>query len=412
MTRRLDDKITETAGKVTRRQGDKVTETAEACTPSPLHPFTPSELTVVDLEADWEQIAREPTTNPDSAVTPGNLAYVIYTSGSTGTPKGTLISHANAARLFAATQELFDFDAADVWTLFHSAAFDFSVWELWGALLYGGRLVVVPYWVSRAPDAFSLLLRTQHITVLNQTPSAFRQLIQADAQAKGSLDLRYVIFGGEALDISSLRPWFERHGDQSSRLVNMYGITETTVHVTFRPIELADLERTGSPIGSPLADLQAYVLDSRLEPQPSGIPGELYIGGAGLARGYLNRPDLTAERFIPNPFQKIEDRGLKIEDSHLAAHHELSSILYPPSSTRLYRTGDRVRFREDGQLEFLGRLDHQIKLRGFRIELGEIEVTLAQHPAVRQAVVTLHATPSGDGRLIAYIVPTAEDGGW
>ena len=171
-------------------------------------------------------------------MTPENLAYVIYTSGSTGKPKGVLVSHPNVTRLFDATDGWFGFGPDDVWTLFHSYAFDFSVWEIWGALLYGGRLVVVPYWVSRSPEDFRELLLREQVTVLNQTPSAFRQLIQADAEAgaPAKTALRYVIFGGEALELASLKPWIERHGDQQPRLVNMYGITETTVHVTYRPI--------------------------------------------------------------------------------------------------------------------------------------------------------------------------------
>ena len=231
---------------------------------------------------------------------------MIYTSGSTGKPKGVPISHANVARLFDATEAWFGFDASDVWTLFHSFAFDFSVWEMWGALLYGGRLVVVPYWVSRSPEAFHELLREERVTVLNQTPSAFRQLIQADSESDADpseLALRYVIFGGEALDLQSLRPWFDRHGDARPSLVNMYGITETTVHVTYRPIARADVDNgTGSVIGRPIPDLSIYLLNAARQPVPIGVPGEICVGGAGVARGYLNRPELTAERFVPNPF--------------------------------------------------------------------------------------------------------------
>ena len=179
---------------------------------------------------------------------------------------------------------------SDVWTMFHSSAFDFSVWEIWGALLYGGRLVVVPFMVSRSPEAFYELLATERVTVLNQTPSAFRQLIQAEESVgQKDLALRYVIFGGEALEMQSLRPWFDRHGDQKPQLVNMYGITETTVHVTYRPLSKDDL-KSGSVIGEPIPDLQIYILDSQRQPVPIGVPGEMYVGGAGLARGYLGRP--------------------------------------------------------------------------------------------------------------------------
>ncbi len=339
---------------------------------------------VVCLDEDWPQLAQQPTSSPETGVQVDSLAYVIYTSGSTGTPKGALICHRQVLRLFAATDPWFQFSEADAWTLFHSYAFDFSVWELWGALLYGGRLVVVPYWVSRTPELFAELLAAQQVTVLNQTPSAFRQFIQGEETRAAPLvqfALRLVIFGGEALELQSLRPWFERHGDHSPQLVNMYGITETTVHVTYHPVTLADLDTSAaSPIGIPIPDLQMYVLDAELQPTPVGVPGELYVGGAGLARGYLNRPDLTAERFVPHPF------------SHTPG-------------ARLYRTGDLVRFRRDGGFEYLGRLDQQVKLRGFRIELGEIESALAAHPAVSQALVTLRADTPEEKRLVAYIVP-------
>ena len=213
-----------------------------------------------------------------SGSAPDDLAYVIYTSGSTGKPKGVRVTHHNVARLLEATNDWFHFDADDVWTLFHSYAFDFSVWELWGALLYGGRIVIVPQWVSRAPESFLELLVAEGVTVLNQTPSAFRQLIQADlgTETVSPLKLRYVIFGGEALELQSLRPWFERHGDDRPLLVNMYGITETTVHVTYRPIRLADLESgAGSVIGEPIPDLRVYLLDGNGEPVPQGVPGEI-----------------------------------------------------------------------------------------------------------------------------------------
>ncbi|MEW5861368.1 MAG: amino acid adenylation domain-containing protein [Cyanobacteriota bacterium] len=340
---------------------------------------------VVCLNCEWELIAQESQDNVKGETTGENLAYVIYTSGSTGKPKGVLINHSNIVRLFAATQSRFHFNQQDVWTLFHSYAFDFSVWEIWGALIYGGRLVVVPYWVSRSPEAFYELLCKERVTVLNQTPSAFRQLIQVEQSltTPRNLALRWVIFGGEALEFQSLKPWCDRHGDRFPQLVNMYGITETTVHVTFRPITTADLrEDAGSVIGIPIPDLQVYVLDAHQNLLPIGVPGEMYVGGAGVARGYLNRPELTAEKFISNPFLDQSEK-----------------------SEFLYKTGDLARYLPNGELEYLGRIDHQVKVRGFRIELGEIEEVLSQHPAVQQAVVIAREDNSSYKNLVAYVVP-------
>lgn len=326
-----------------------------------------------------------PDDNPAPTATADNLAYVIYTSGSTGKPKGALISHFNVTRLFDATEDWYHFDENDVWTLFHSYAFDFSVWELWGALFYGGRVVVVPYWISRSPEDFREMLVREKVTVLNQTPSAFRQLIQAELeQPKADLALRTVVFGGEALELQSLRPWFERYGDEKPLLINMYGITETTVHVTYRPIRMADLESgQGSVIGVPIPDLTLHILDPNGAPLPVGESGEMYVGGAGVARGYLNRPELTAERFIPDPFSSVE-------------------------GARLYRTGDVARRLENGDVEYLGRTDHQVKIRGFRIELGEIETCIATHPAIREVVVIAREDTPGDKQLVAYIVTAGE----
>jgi amino acid adenylation domain-containing protein/non-ribosomal peptide synthase protein (TIGR01720 family) len=330
------------------------------------------------LDAHADIIAQAGDAPPPVAVLPGNTAYVIYTSGSTGRPKGCMVTHANLARLMAQTQGWYGFGPGEVWTLFHSAAFDFSVWEIWGALLYGGRLVVVPYATSRSPAEFHALLEREGVTVLNQTPSAFRQLMAVDeARPDAALALRYVIFGGEALQLESLRGWFQRHGDQTPTLVNMYGITETTVHVTYRPIRLADLDAgAGSVIGVPIPDLRLQVLDVYQQAQPAGLPGELHVSGEGVARGYWRRPGLTAERMIPNPF----------------------------GPGRLYRTGDLAVDGADG-LEYLGRVDEQVKIRGFRIELGEIEAVLAEHADVREAAVLARADGAGDKRLVAYVVP-------
>ncbi|HEY2737176.1 MAG TPA: amino acid adenylation domain-containing protein, partial [Thermoanaerobaculia bacterium] len=315
-----------------------------------------------------------------------NLAYVIYTSGSTGKPKGVAVTHANVVRLLRATEPWFGFGPDDVWTLFHSYAFDFSVWEIWGALLYGGRLVVVPYTVSRTPEAFHDLLEAERVTVLNQTPTAFAELMRADAdpaRAGALAALRLVIFGGEALVPSSLAGWFARHGDAQPQLINMYGITETTVFVTWRPLSAAEeQDGPGSVIGIPIPDLAVHVLDITGQPVPIGVPGELMIGGAGLARGYVGRPDLTAERFVPDPFSGR------------------------PGAC-LYRSGDLGRFLPAGEIEYFGRIDHQVKIRGFRIEPGEIEAALLALPGVRQAVVLPEA-----GRLLAFVVlviPAAQE---
>ncbi len=371
-------------------------ERAYSTTPPANH----GQPTVIELDADWPTIAQQPATNPESAARPDNLAYVIYTSGSTGKPKGVQVTHANVVRLFAATQEWYHFDERDVWTLFHSYAFDFSVWELWGALLYGGRLVVVPYLVSRSPEAFYELLADEQVTVLNQTPSAFRQLIRAEQAALRTheLALRYVIFGGEALEFQSLRPWFERHGDARPQLVNMYGITETTVHVTYRPLTIADLNAvSGSVIGVRIPDLQVYVLDQQRQPVPIGVPGELYVGGAGVARGYLNRPELTEERFIPSSWSVVSGQLQPTTDNGPLT-----------TDNRLYKTGDLARFLPNGDIEYLGRIDHQVKIRGFRIELGEIEALLGQAPGVRETFVLVREDTPGDKRLVAYIVPGQE----
>jgi amino acid adenylation domain-containing protein/non-ribosomal peptide synthase protein (TIGR01720 family) len=340
----------------------------------------PSGLACLDLHQ-----APEPgnETNPLCLTTPVSLAYVIYTSGSTGKPKGALLPHGNVMRLFSATEHWFDFGPQDSWTLFHSYAFDFSVWEIFGALLYGGKLVVVPHDISRSPEDFYTLLCDENVTVLNQTPSAFKPLMQVASESSRNNSLRYVVFGGEALEVQSVRPWFERFGDHAPTLINMYGITETTVHVTYRPLSMADLEQShSSPIGEPIVDLSWYLLDGSLNLVPQGCIGELYIAGAGLARGYLNQAGMTATRFVPDPFN-------------------------PQAGERLYRTGDLARLRGDGVIEYIGRIDHQVKIRGFRIELGEIEAQLLKHADVREAVV-LAVDGIGGQQLATWIVANEE----
>lgn len=356
--------------------------------------------TVICVDSDWKEISLQSTENLAStsgtsvtpiaaAVTPLNLAYVTYTSGSTGQPKGVMVTHENVVRLFETTQSLFGFDQNDVWTLFHSYAFDFSVWEMWGALLYGGLLVAVPYWISRTPKKFYQLLRAAKVTILNQTPSAFRQFVEAENEARtndsdNESSLRLIILGGEALDSGSVNSWLDEHDDKQPQLVNMYGITETTVHVTQHRLKRGEAASSGrSPIGRPLCDLQVYILDQQEEPVPVGVAGEMYVGGAGLSRGYLNRPDLTAERFLPHPFSE-------------------------KPGERLYRTGDMARFLRGGDIEYLGRSDRQVKIRGFRIELGEIESCLARHPGVRDCAVIVREDRPGLKNLVAYVVTRPE----
>ncbi|MFF8452878.1 amino acid adenylation domain-containing protein, partial [Streptomyces leeuwenhoekii] len=240
----------------------------------------PAGVPVVDVRADAGVWADRPGGDLPRVAgsSSGDLAYVIYTSGSTGTPKGVMVEHRNVTRLFTATEGWFGFGADDVWTLFHSFAFDFSVWEIWGALLHGGRLVVVPQAVSRSPREFYELLCASGVTVLNQTPSAFRQLIAAQGEEGAAHRLRVVVFGGEALDVAALKPWMRRGVNRGTRLVNMYGITETTVHVTYRELSWGDLEGSASPIGVRIPDLRVYVLDGRGGPVPVGAVGELYVG--------------------------------------------------------------------------------------------------------------------------------------
>ena len=375
---------------------------------------------VVCLDEDWEVIAQESIAKLDSGSTPDDLAYVIYTSGSTGQPKGVQICHRSVSRLLERTRPLFGFNEHDVWTVFHSCAFDFSVWEIWGALLQGGRLVIVPREVAQSPAAFNDLLRRERVTVLNQTPSAMRQLIEARRQASGSgqeagsshpshvqpeafhdLNLRLIICGGEAFPPELVSPILE----WNVPVWNFYGPTETTVWATINPVAATRSERNTIPIGRPIGDREVYLLDRNLQPVPVGVLGELHISGAGLARGYLRRPELTAEKFIPNPFSN-------------------------EPGARLYKTGDLARYLPDGNIEFLGRIDQQVKIRGFRVESGEIEAVLCQHAGVREAVVVardeevenaecgsrmaedqkskIENLKSAEKRLVAYVVPHQE----
>ena len=350
------------------------------------------EFVLLDGKEVQSALGRVGDNNPGREVSPQDAAYVIYTSGSTGEPKGVVVTQGNVTRLFVATERWFHFGGEDVWTLFHSYAFDFSVWEMWGALLYGGRLVVVPKAITRSPKEFLQLLVEEGVTVLNQTPSAFYQLMQAEEEdgelgLRLKLKLRSVIFGGEALELRRLRGWYERHGERGPELVNMYGITETTVHVSYAGLtaEMVNGGSRGSVIGGNIGDLRIYVLDGYLEPVAAGVVGELYVGGAGLARGYLKRAGLTAERFIADAYAK-------------------------EPGERMYRTGDLGRWTREGVLEHWGRADQQVKIRGFRIELGEIEAALRAEGGVGQAAVMVGEDHAGGKQLVAYVVPAMAGG--
>ncbi|WP_342551890.1 non-ribosomal peptide synthase/polyketide synthase [Paenibacillus sp. FSL R7-0652] len=311
---------------------------------------------------------------------PQNLAYVIYTSGTTGRPKGVLTTHRNVVRLLVSDNSLFDFNSNDVWTLFHSYCFDFSVWEMYGALVFGGTLIVVPHAVVKNPTLFMELLETHQVTILNQTPSYFKQLANEILTNNSErLAIRKIIFGGEALNPSSLRIWNARY--PNIQLINMYGITEITVHATYKEITVLEIGEACSNIGKPIPTLGAFILDRNGHMSPLGVAGELYISGDGLARGYLNQPELTAERFVPNPFEPGE---------------------------RMYRTGDLARWLPDGNVEYLGRIDDQVKIRGYRIELGEIETQLAKHEHVIEAAVVAREDLQGQSYLCGYVVANGD----
>ena len=307
---------------------------------------------------------------------PEDLAYIIYTSGSTGKPKGVMIEHVNVVRLLFNDKFQYSFSCEDVWSMFHSYTFDFSVWEMYGALLYGGRLVIVSKDDAKDTERFFKILQSEKVTVLNQTPGAFYNLIQEDISSGiDSFSPRYVIFGGEALKPRMLKPYREKHPE--TKLVNMYGITETTVHVTYKEIGREEIDNNISNVGKPIPTLKTYVLDRNLKLQPIGVPGELCVSGAGVGRGYLHNPDLTGRKFIPNPFCNGE---------------------------RLYRSGDLARICENGDIEYLGRIDSQVKIRGFRIELGEIESDLLKDGRIREAVVVPRENRFGEKSLYAYYV--------
>jgi len=331
-----------------------------------------TEYKLLFVEEQHQATHRPPEVEP-LLTTSDSFAYIIFTSGTTGNPKGVAVGHQQVLALLDSAIPMLEATHTDVWTLFHSLAFDFSVWELWGALTTGAKLTIVPKSVAWSADAFVDFLRLEQVTILNQTPSAFYALIEAELSAqqqnKHTLLLRKVIFGGEALDLQKVKKWWQLYAHNQPELINMYGITETTVHVTWLSVnnELADTNE--SPIGKSLPSLETLLLNEKLQKVADGDIGEIYVAGTQLAYGYLGRPDLTATRFIASPFHPGQ---------------------------RLYRSGDLAK-RQNGQLYYLGRADRQLKIRGFRIEPAEIEAVLECHPAIQRAVIL--AKPSEDNSL-------------
>ena len=333
---------------------------------------------ILYLDDDGRAFAEEPQTNPVVNVLPTHLAYIIYTSGSTGEPKGVAVPHRAVNRLVCDTDYL-QVEPEDRVAQASNASFDAATFEVWGALLNGAQLVGVDRETTLSPHQFADFLEQKAITVLFITTALFNQM--ARTVPDSFRGLRALLFGGEAVDPVWVRQVLENAPPRY--LLHVYGPTETTTFATWYRIEKVDEDARTVPIGRPIANTRAYILDRGLQPVPVGVYGELYIGGEGLARGYLNRPGLTDKYFLPDPF------------------------LQSPES-RLYRTGDLVRYREDGTIEFQGRVDHQVKIRGFRIELGEIEAVLTLHPAVQEAAVLCREDTPGDKRLAGYLVVDQE----
>ncbi len=329
---------------------------------------------IVSLDKDWEKIAEQSEENLANEVTTDNLAYVMYTSGSTGKPKGVEVSHRAVVRLLINTNYI-QIEPSDAIAQISNCAFDAATFEIWGALLHGARLVIISTEVAIAPQEFSAALNRHQVSAVFLTTALFNQL----AQNLPAIfrPIRHVLFGGEAIDPKWVRQIL-RFG-APGRLVHVYGPTETTTFTTWHEIKEVDEEVVTIPIGRPIANTTVYVLDPHFQPVPIGVAGELYIGGDGLARGYLNCPELTAEKFVSNPFSN-------------------------EPGARLYKTGDLGRYRSDGHIEFLGRIDHQVKLRGYRVELGEIEAALGEHSAVQDNRVVMREAAPGDKRLVAYVV--------
>lgn len=314
--------------------------------------------------------------NLECVNTPDDLIYIIYTSGSTGTPKGVMLSHRNVVRLIKNDDFKFDFNDKDVWTMFHSVAFDFSVWELFGCLLYGGKLILVPETTSKDPSKFLQLLRDENVTVLNQTPTYFYNLLDRELLVDdNNLKVRYIIFGGEALKPNLIKPWRDKY--KFTKLINMYGITETTVHVTYKELTDEDLLSANSNIGKPIPTLKVYIMDKNLHILPYGIEGEMCVSGLGVCKGYLNRPELNKERFVVNPYNPKEI---------------------------LYHSADDAYLTQDGDFHYIGRIDNQVKIRGFRVETGEIENKFLLHPHIQKCVVLAKKNEDFDSYLVSYMV--------
>ena len=329
---------------------------------------------VVCLDQDWEIIAQESKDNLSSELGRDQLAYVIYTSGSTGKPKGVTIPHKAINRLLFNTNYI-KIDASDKIAQVSNTSFDAATFEIWGALLHGAQLIGINREVTLSPQDFAQQLQQKGISIMFLTTALFQQMVRSVPQAFASL--RYLLFGGEPVNPRWVQKILKNRPPQN--LIQVYGPTESTTFATYYKVENLPEDATYIPIGRPLTNTQIYLLDKHLKPVPIGVVGELYIGGEGLAKGYLNRPDLTAQNFITSP-----------------------PII---SSQYLYKTGDLAILKSDGNLEFMGRIDHQVKLRGYRIELGEIEAVLSQHPLVVENAVLIWEEIPDDKQLVAYVVP-------
>lgn len=334
------------------------------------------DLPKIDIDLNNNDIYNTDNKNLNLKISPEDLIYIIYTSGSTGKPKGAMLCHRNVVRLFKNDKFLFDFDETDAWVMFHSVAFDFSVWEMYGALLFGGKLVLISDEVAQDPELFLDVMRKEHVTVLNQTPTYFYKLLKVELEREdNNLDVRYIIFGGEALKPNLIKGWYLKY--PKTKLINMYGITETTVHVTFKELLESDLESPSSNIGVPIPTLHVIIVDKNLKLLPFGTIGEMCVLGEGVFKGYLNRDDLNKTKLINIP--------------------EYSNQL-------IYRSGDTAIMHKDGHLEYMGRIDTQVKIRGFRVELGEIEEKILKYSNIDTCIVTKKIDEFDRELLCAYYI--------